>query len=166
MKQGTVSILVGCHSIIHSIAVWRAWWILYGKPPCYWETVCILLHDVGHIGKNYLDNLDEKKQHWMLGANIARKLFGQKGYDLVAGHCEYSGLPQSKLYKADKYSQYKQNRLWSYIYQTFEPKISMGYSKKEAYERFMKQVCISIESGKYRGNHEMYLERCKDKQDI
>lgn len=160
MKQGTISVLLGCHSPIHSLYVYKSWVKLYGKPPNYWETVCIFIHDIGHWGKDYLDNLDEKKAHWELGAKIAGRLFGKKGYDLCAGHCEYSGYPRSKLYKADKLSQLGQSRLWSYWYQTFEPKISMGYSKKEAYERFQVQVKQSIESGQYRGSHEMYLERC------
>ncbi len=161
MKQGTVSVLVGCHSIIHSFAVWRAWCKLYGQLPNLVETICILLHDIGHWGKDYLDNLEEKKKHWELGAVVARKLFGDKGFMLVAGHCEYSPYPRSKLYKADKYSQYKQPYWWSWVYQTFEPKLSMGYTKREAWENYMKQVTKSIESGEYRGNHQMYLERCK-----
>ena len=163
MKQGTVSIILGCHSPIHSFYVLKAWFKLYHKFPCFWEFVCIFIHDIGHLGTNYLDNLEEKKNHWRLGADIGRKLFGQKAYDFIAGHCEYSGYPQSKLYKPDKLSQYKQSRLWSYWYQIFEPKISMGYSKKEAYERFMAQVANSIESGEYRSSHEMYLDRCKNK---
>ncbi len=162
MKQGTVSVLFGCHSPVHSFYVWRAWRKLYGVHPCFWETVCIAIHDTGHWGTNYLDNLQEKKVHWKLGAKLAGKLFGDKGFKLCAGHCEYSGFPQSKMYKADKLSQYKQSRLWSYWYQVFEPKISMGYSKKEAYERFMAQVSKSIESGEFRSSHEMYLERCRD----
>lgn len=160
MKQGTVSIIIGCHSIVHSIEVLKAWIILYHKFPSYWELGCIFLHDIGHYGKNYLDNLDEKKQHWELGARIVGKLFGRKGYLLCAGHCEYSGLPQSKLYKADKYSQYRQPYWWSWVYQTFEPKISMEYSKREAHRLYMIQVTKSIESGEYRGSHQMYLERC------
>ncbi len=78
MKQGTVSVLIGCHSVIHSLIVLVAWVRLYGKFPVWWQIVCILLHDVGHWGKNYLDNYEEKKQHSILGAKIAGKLFGQK----------------------------------------------------------------------------------------
>jgi hypothetical protein len=160
MTQGTVSIILGCHSQVHSIYVIKAWFKLYHKPPCFWELVCILVHDWGHFGKNYLDDFEAKKQHWILGARIAKVLFGQKGFDFCAGHCEYSGLPQSKLYKADKLSWYKSSRLWSYWYQIFEPKISMGYSKREAYDRFMAQVSKSIESGEYKSTHKLYLERC------
>lgn len=161
MKQGTISWLIGCHSIIHSFYVLKAWIKLYGEFPKFWELVCILLHDIGHWGKDYLDDFELKKQHWILGAIICRKLFGDKGFNMCAGHCEYSGLPQSKLYKADKLAWYKSSRLWSYWYQTFEPKISMGYTKKEAYERFMKQVNKSIETGEYKSTHKLYLERCK-----
>lgn len=166
MKQGTISVLFGCHSIVHSIYVVKAWRKLYGSYPAIWQLVCILLHDVGHWGKDYLDNLDEKKEHWILGARIAYKLFGEKGYLFIAGHDEYTSYPRSLLYKADKYSQYKQPYWWSWIYQTFEPKISMGYTKKEAWAKYMMQVSKSIESGEYRGNHQMYLERCIDKDVI
>lgn len=162
MKQGTISILVGCHSPIHSLLVLKAWINLYHSFPVPWEMVCIAIHDWGHIGRQYLDNLDDKKSHWVLGARIAKFLFGQKGFNLCAGHCEYSGLPRSKLYKPDKMSQLHPY-LWSYIYQTFEPKLSMGYSKREAWERFQKQVKKSVESGVYRSSHEMYLERCKER---
>jgi hypothetical protein len=140
--------------------VLKAWVKLYGKFPSWWELVCIFIHDWGHFGKNYLDDFEEKKKHWILGAEIARKLFGMNGYSFCAGHCEYSRFPQSKLYKADKLSWYKSSRLWSYWYQVFEPKISMGYSKREAYERFMAQVTKSIESGEYKSTHKLYLERC------
>jgi hypothetical protein len=161
MKQGTISWLIGCHSIVHSLYVIKAWHKLYRSYPNNWETCCIFLHDIGHWGTDYLDNFEEKKTHWILGAKIAGKIFGDKGYNLCAGHCEYSGLPQSKLYKADKLAWYKSSRLWSYWYQYFEPKISMGYSKREAYERFMTQVDKSIESGEYKSTHKLYLERCK-----
>ena len=50
---------------------------------------------------NYLE-VGEKIGHWKLGANLARSLFGQKGYDLCAGHTKESGLPVSKLYIPDK----------------------------------------------------------------
>lgn len=161
MKQGTVSVLIGCHSIVHSLLVIKAWYKLYGRLPLFWQIVCIFIHDIGHIGTNYLDNIDEKKSHWKLGANIAKRLFGIKGYDFCAGHCEYSGVLQSKLYKADKLSQLGYPFIWSWWYQTFEPKISMGYTKREAYNKFQQQVKDSIESGKYRSSHDMYLERCQ-----
>lgn len=161
MRQGTLSVLVGCHSIVHSLLVVKAWVKLYHSFPSAWEFICILLHDIGHWGTDYLDNLDEKKDHWKLGACVCKKLFGMKGFMLCAGHCEYSGMDQSKMYKADKLSQLGYPYIWSWWYQIFEPKIGMGYTKREAYDRFQAQVKRSIESGEYRSSHEMYLERCK-----
>src|SRR3990167_6280834 len=104
IKQGTASWFFGCHSLIHSILVLISWIKLYGKFPEFWEICCIFFHDIGHINLDYLDNFEEKKVHWKLGADIAMALFGWKGYDLVAGHCHYSGAEESKLYKPDKYS--------------------------------------------------------------
>ena len=91
MKQGTISVLFGCHSIIHSFLVLIAWRKLYGSWPEFWQVVCIFLHDVGHIGLNYLDIFELKKKHWMLGAHIGNKLFGLKAYYFLAGHCSHTG---------------------------------------------------------------------------
>lgn len=63
MKQGTVSVIAGAHSPIHSLVVLVAWCKLYRRPPAFWEFVCILIHDWGHWGTQYLDNYDEKKAH-------------------------------------------------------------------------------------------------------
>ncbi len=104
MKQGTASVLFGCHSFIHSIVVYVAWCKLYHSLPNFWETGCIILHDIGHWGKNYLDDYELKKRHGELGARVAGKLFGQKGYDLIVGHNPYNGSSRSKLYNPDKYS--------------------------------------------------------------
>ena len=164
MKQGTISVLIGCHSVVHSLLVVKAWVKLYNSFPAPWELICILIHDIGHWNTNYLDNLEEKKGHWKLGAILAYKLFGDKGYSLCAGHCEYSGCPQSQMYKADKLSQLGYPYIWSWWYQIFEPKIGMGYTKWEAYTRFQSQVKNSIETGEYRSSHDMYLERCKGKE--
>jgi hypothetical protein len=161
MKQGTISILVGCHSPVHTLYVLKAWIGLYHKMPCFWELVCILLHDIGHYNTNYLDNLDEKKNHWRLGAEIGKKLFGMKAFEFMAGHCEYSGYSQSKLYKPDKISQIHPF-WWSFIYQTFEPNLTKGFkTKRESWQAWQKQVKTSISSGEFRGSHEMYLERIR-----
>jgi hypothetical protein len=159
MKQGTVSIFLGCHSLIHSLFVLKAWIKLYHKLPSFWELTCIFLHDVGHYNTDYLDNIEEKKNHWKLGAELGGKLFGQKGYDFIAGHCEYSGFPRSKLYKPDKISQIHPY-WWSFIYQTFEPKLIKGYkTKKTSWQAWQKQVTESIESGEFKDSHKIYLER-------
>ena len=161
LKQGTVSVLAGCHSPIHSIIVALAWKKVYGKPPAFWQLVCIFLHDVGHFGLDYLDNYEEKKLHWRTGARIARLFFGDKGYDLCAGHCQHSGAPISALYKADKYSWYIAPHWWLISNCVFEPKLKMGMSSRDAVAKFKAQVAKSIESGEFKSTHSMYLERCR-----
>ncbi len=104
LKQGTVSVLFGCHSLFHSAVVFVAWCKLYHRPPNLWQVVCILLHDIGHWGKDYLDDYEQKKRHGELGARVACSLFGSKGFNLVAGHNPYAGSPRSLLYNPDKYS--------------------------------------------------------------
>ncbi len=161
MKQGTVSVLWGCHSIIHSILVIRSWKILYGKLE-WWELVCILLHDIGHWGKDYLSDYEAKKEHWRLGGYIASKLFMTKGFVMCAGHCEYSFIPRSKLYKADKYSWYIAPTWWLWWTTTVEPKLKCGLGKMEQIRRFKAQVKESIESDRYDSTHEFYLERSNE----
>lgn len=160
MKQGTVSWFIGCHSVFHSWLVIRAWHHLYSTWPDGMELVCILVHDIGHIGKQYLDDIEQKKEHWELGARIARSLFGHKGWALVAGHCEYSGAPHSLLYFADKYSWMYEPYWWAWWQGFVEPKLRMGYSPREAYRRFQEQVHKSIEAGEFKSTHQMYLEKC------
>jgi len=161
MKQGTISVLFGCHNIIHSILTLIAWKRLYGRWPKLWQIVCILIHDIGHIGLDYLDNYEEKQKHWILGAEIGKKFFGQKAYEFLAGHCTYSGYPLSALYKADKYAHYLAPEWVLYLNTIFEPKLMMGMSRKEAILRFKSQVKNSIESGKFIPTHQIYLKgRC------
>ncbi len=85
MQQGTVSVLFGCHSPIHSVVVLVAWHKLYHRWPKFWQIVCIFIHDIGHWGTMYLDNPEEKERHSVLGAEVARNLFGDKGYEFCLG---------------------------------------------------------------------------------
>jgi len=123
--------------------------------------LCIFLHDIGHWGLNYLDDYEQKKEHWKLGAKIAGKLFGYKGWWICAGHCSHSGIPNSPLYKADKYSWHMAPEWWLYTNALFEPKLRMGYSRIQAVRRFKENVRESIESGVFRSTHSMYLKRCR-----
>ena len=125
LKEGTISILLGCHSIVHSFLVLVSWVKLYGKFPKPWQIVCIFLHDIGHLGLDYLSNFEEKKEHWRFGAEISRTLFGKKGYSFVAGHCDYSNENRSALYKADKYSWYIAPKWWMYCNAYFEPLLAV-----------------------------------------
>ena len=160
VSQGTVSWFIGCHSPFHSVLVVLAWRKLHGRFPAFWEIVCIFLHDIGHLGRPYLDSYEEKKQHWKLGAEIARKLFGPKGYALVAGHCSYSGLPRSELYKADKYSWVLAPTWWLAWNNFVEPKLICGAeTSMDAIRQFRSAVRHNVESGAYKTTHEIYLAR-------
>lgn len=161
MKQGTVSVLFGCHSPIHSILVVISYWKLFGRPK-FWQLICIFLHDVGHIGKDYLDNYEEKKLHWIHGAYYAFRLFGLDAWRFTAGHCAYSYVKKSNLYFADKYSWYIAPKLWLLTNIIFEPKIASNKSKWQDVLDFKEQVRNSIESGEYTGTHSFYLERIKN----
>lgn len=159
MKQGTISVIVGCHSQVHSLLVWLAWMHLYHKIPSPRQTVCIILHDIGHWGKDYLDDVDAKHRHWELGAKIAGKLFGSRYYELCAGHDAYSGYARSELYKADKYSWYIAPYWWIYSNNIVEPKIKCGMKNWDAVLDFKKNVKASIESGQYNPTHDLFEQR-------
>jgi len=165
VKQGTISVLFGCHSPVHSVIVIVAWRKLYGKLPNYWETSCILLHDIGHWGTNYLDNIEEKKQHGVLGSRVAGKLFGQKGYDLCAGHNPYIGIPRSKLYEPDKYSWCIAPLSWIWLTTFFEPKlIWKGCTRWQSAVNFRQSMRKNQETGFKELAHDIYLKRCKEEQ--
>ncbi len=164
MKQGTISVLFGCHSIVHWLYVVKAWWRLYKKWPCLWEMFCIFVHDWGHWGTAYLDNDKEKEAHWILGAYLADRFFGTKGLELVAGHCEYSKFERSKLYYADKMAKYFEPRVWMLWCALIEPglhkdELAAGVKLSQAVDGWREAVKKNIESGAFRGNHEIYLER-------
>ncbi len=160
MKQGTMSVLFGCHSIIHSMMVLIAWRKHYGTYPRFWQILCILLHDIGHWGKNYLDNYEEKKKHSLLGASIAWTLFGDKGYDLIAGHNEYNGHPRSELYWPDKYS-WVIAPLWWMESNTFaEPKlIRKNCTRKESAVMFKEAMIKNMKGDFQEQGHDIYLKQ-------
>lgn len=107
MTEGTKSVLIGAHSAMHSFQVFRAWRRVYGKYPKLWQTVCIALHDIGYWGRNYLSEMSNDG-HAEVGARIARALFGERGWRLVAGHSTSSqrkfGISPSELELPDDVS--------------------------------------------------------------
>lgn len=160
MKQGTVSVLVGCHSPMHSLLVYLAWVRLYHRLPNFMETVCILIHDIGHWGKDYLDNYEEKKHHAELGAKVAGWLFGEKGRQLVAGHCSYNGEPRSKLYEPDKYSQLIAPVWWLTVNAFVESKLRRpGYSRRESAIMYQVAMRENYKTGWQKQGHDIYLEQ-------
>jgi hypothetical protein len=159
MRQGTVSILVGCHSPIHTALVTLAWKKVHGRWPKPWELACIALHDIGHLGLDYLDDPKQKAEHWRLGAEIAGLLFGYKGLALVAGHCAGSGHPKSDLYLPDKMSWTAAPAWWLYWQQFVEPKLTpVGKSKWKHVRDFKAWTVANVASRKPRDTHEGYLE--------
>ena len=160
ISQGTISVICGCHSPVHSIMVIRAWIKFYGSLPKFWQIICIFLHDIGHVGLDYLDDYEQKKRHWVLGANVAYVLFGCQGYQFTAGHCTHSGKPKSKLYYADKMSWHLAPCWWLWLNTIFEPKLAVNCrTRMEAVHSFKRQVAESIENGEFRSTHSFYLER-------
>ena len=159
MKQGTISVLCGCHDLVHSFLVWHSWRLLYGRWPQPWQVGCIFLHDIGHWGKNYLDDEREKQKHWEGGAALAYRLFGKRGYDLVAGHCSNSGFPTSDLARPDKYSWYIAPYWWLWCNNVVEPQLMAGLSNRAAILDFRLKVKKSIESGEFASTHSFYLQR-------
>jgi len=107
MTEGTKSVLFGAHSIIHSLMVFIAWKKLYGTFPTWKETICILIHDIGYIGKNYITEKNNDG-HAELGCKLAHRWFGPEYGHLVLGHSSAAmkkfGIPKSKLEAPDDYS--------------------------------------------------------------
>ncbi len=160
IRQGTWSVLLGCHSFTHSLVVLVAWIKLYHSFPSWWQVICILIHDIGHWGKDYLDNYEEKKQHHELGAKVAKGLFGQKGYDLVSGHNAYKDQPRSLMYEPDKYSWVIAPIWWIMSNQIFEPKlIRKGCGRKESAVMFRDAMRENMKTGFQKKGHEIYLEQ-------
>ncbi|MFX1340841.1 MAG: HD domain-containing protein [Promethearchaeota archaeon] len=102
MTEGTISVLLAEHNIIHSILVIIAWKKLYGKMPKFWQIVCIFLHDIGYFGRNFMTEKNIEN-HEILGAKIAKILFNKKGYQFVLGH-RSKNKPNSLLEAPDDYS--------------------------------------------------------------
>lgn len=107
MNIGTKSLLFGVHQFLwHPVTVWLAWTRLYGRPD--WRTcICIAIHDLGYWGSPDMDGA-KGKGHPMIGALIARKLFGPKYYWLCLLHSRSMALKlgekPSRLCWADKFS--------------------------------------------------------------
>lgn len=159
LKQGTISFFFGCHDPVHSILVVLSWRKLYGEWPRLWQIACIFLHDIGHIGVDYLDSYDDKKRHWELGAMAARHLFGWEGWRFLAGHSKHSNTPLSKLYKADKFSWSMAPTWWLWKNNVVEPKLKGGMGNLQAIRDFRAKVKENIESGRFGETHEIYLGR-------
>jgi len=151
MTEGTKSVLFGCHSIIHSWYVIRAWKICNGEWPKLWQMICILFHDIGLIGKNYLTNKKEKEDHWFLGACICGILFGHKGFDFVASHTKNPFVPMDPKFKAaDRYSWVIANVTWLYTNKWVEKWVTEPKKWKKICLENMQRMDVTT--------HEVFLE--------
>jgi hypothetical protein len=165
MKQGTVSVIVGCHSPIHSFYVLIAWVKLYHSLPNWWQFCCIWIHDIGHWGTMYLDNSKEKEEHPILGAKVARRLFGQKGYDFIIGHNNYQSNVKSQLYEPDKYSWVIAPLWWMASNTIFEPKLKRkGNTRWESAVMFKNAMTENAQTGYHKRGHDIYLEQWGNSQ--
>lgn len=106
MRIGTKSLLFGAHQFaLHPIFVAAAWWKLYGAPldPRLW--IAFFVHDLGYFGKPNIDG-PEGKTHPEFGAQIMKKLFGNKWGELCRYHSRSMardhGREPSLLSHADK----------------------------------------------------------------
>ncbi|MFC1622416.1 hypothetical protein ACFL1Y_00260 [Patescibacteria group bacterium] len=151
MTEGTKSVLFGCHNIIHSWYVIKAWKILYKKWPETWQMICILFHDAGLLGKNYLSDSEGKENHWFLGACISGILFGEKGFNFVASHTKNPFIPLNLKFKAaDRYSHVISNSFWPIWNKWIEPEITEPKKWRFLCEKNMN--CLD------KSTHEIFLE--------
>jgi len=161
MRQGTISLLAGCHAPIpHGILVAMAWREIHGRWPTWREAVVILLHDIGHWGLDYLDDPAVKAHHWELGAALCRAILGEQSYRLAAGHCPVqSGCQESALYRPDKRSWALAPRWWLVLNALAEPKLrAPGVSLKSHVDTFKNAVTRNTSStGSWEDTHSIYL---------
>jgi hypothetical protein len=137
MKTGTKSVLFGVHQFIwHPITVWLAWWKLYGKTPTFKETICIVVHDWGYWGCSKMDDA-KGEEHPMVGASVARFLFGDKYGYLVLCHSRHlsnrMGLDPSELCWPDKFSILYEPRWWYLLRANLSGEIKEYVSNGERY---------------------------------
>lgn len=105
---GRRSLLWGVHQFLwHPLTVYVAWWNLYGGPPGWRETICIIIHDWGYWWAPNMDG-PEGERHPEFAARLAGRLFGPQYHDLVLYHSRHyarrAGREPSQLCWADKLS--------------------------------------------------------------
>lgn len=156
MTEGTKSLLFGCHQfLLHPLFVVAAWRKLYSRWPRPWQLVCILLHDIGHLGKDYLSDPELKKIHWQLGAVLAGKLFGTHAYWFVRWHSKSSNgstWQPSELFWADKYS-----RLIAPLWFRQASCLVEGFTRKQQ-RQWQADMRENWNNGCPKGSHQLYLE--------
>ena len=157
MTEGTKSFLFGCHQFfIHPVLVAIAWKKRYGAWPTWSELVCIAIHDIGLLGKEYLTF--EKDGHWRRGAYRACLWFGWDAWLLCGGHTDESRFPRSRLFYADKCSCLYAPRWWLHWCTYLEGfKNLSGVDSK----RWKELVAENARLGFPRDSHQIYLDERK-----
>lgn len=178
MTEGTKSYLIGCHQFFfHPVWVLLAWRLEYKSWPKWWELLCILLHDIGVCGRQYLSDDTAKFGHWIAGASLIWKILNRidrllpvrkrdfnvtalKGFRFCAGHCpEESDFPESKLFRADKRSWLVAPMwwLWSNYWIEWYSK-GIGVTPPPVWKQL---VAKNLKCEKPIGSHELYQNnRC------
>jgi hypothetical protein len=106
MRVGTKSVLFGAHAFfLHPIAVFGAYWRLYGFPRDPRLLLAIAVHDLGYWGMDSVEGQGTEK-HVELGGRSMDRLCGRRWGDFVRRHsrswCELHGQRYSRLCVADK----------------------------------------------------------------
>lgn len=100
--------MFGCHQfILHPLLLALAWWKLY-RFPWHWKLwLVFVVHDWGYWGMPDMDG-EQGEQHPKLGAEIVRRLLGDRWAQFTLCHSRYYAqrvnLPVSRLCLADKLS--------------------------------------------------------------
>lgn len=165
MTSGTKSYLIGCHQfLLHPLWVLLAWLDTYKSWPTWREFVCMLIHDVGVCGRDYLKG-NNKEGHGELGAFWAYKLFGMEYGLFCLGHsdeelleCEYKDTDiraaRSKLFIPDKLSFLYAPLWWLKFVQQVE-----GFNKVCTAEQFLDKIRKNRDDGFPVGsNHQHYKD--------
>ena len=144
MTRGTRSLLWGVHQFaLHPFFIWLSWVWLYRSVPTWRETVCIVIHDWGYWGKQFMDDeVGQRHPEW--AAAVAGKLFGPAYRDLCLYHSRFyscrAGVNPSKLCWADKFCICIEP-WWFYI-----PRALLSGELKEYREHFVRIVGMPLQA--------------------
>lgn len=177
MKEGTKSVLFGCHNpLMHGIWVLMAWRLEYKSWPKWWELIGIFLHDIGVWERQYLSDDKAKIGHWKKGAALSYTFVwyfskkdiyqtshtGWKAFSFVAGHCpEESKYQESKLARADKRSWVVAPMWW--LWCNYFVEWHNSSHKVTPPPVWRKLVEENLKREKPFGNHELYIMNRKNK---
>jgi len=156
MKEGTRSLLFGYHNpVIHGLAVLIAWRREYHSWPKWWELICILLHDIGIWGRDYLSDDEAKKGHEMAGARLALAITrNERAYVLCYTHVT-SNIRKGRLWLPDKKSWLMlPNWVW-WICWWVERGRKMGLQTPPVWKRIVED---NLAKKEYRGSHQLYID--------